>query len=200
MAVGGELIDQLPHRQILDVAILRAGLAAILAVPPAPVDAVVCQALLRAGPVNGDRRLSLLRLGVDVRRNSDALGAVCVPDLEAGLDSVHDPDARGHWVIAMLVLREGQDVGGALGDLGARADVVRRVLVRLLHDIPNEGGACDLLLVRLAPVQGILIQVLLVLRAADRHRPTHLALVPVLVDEAHGSGPALREHRVLQEH
>mmetsp|Transcript_91191 Transcript_91191/g.260926 ORF Transcript_91191/g.260926 Transcript_91191/m.260926 type:complete len:210 (-) Transcript_91191:794-1423(-) len=76
---------------------------------------------------------------------------------------------------------------------------MRGILVRLLHDIAEERSRINLSSLRLAPVQGILFQLVLVFRPADVHSAADLALVAVLVLELQARGLALREHRILDD-
>mmetsp|Transcript_99240 Transcript_99240/g.256554 ORF Transcript_99240/g.256554 Transcript_99240/m.256554 type:complete len:314 (+) Transcript_99240:531-1472(+) len=98
----------------------------------------------------------------------------------------------------MLVLREDEQVRRGIRHLGALRDVVRGVVRRLLRDIADEGRGRNLLRGRLAPVEGVLVDLVFVLGPEHRDGAANLALLAVLVVELEARRLALRHDRVLQ--
>mmetsp|Transcript_110785 Transcript_110785/g.238451 ORF Transcript_110785/g.238451 Transcript_110785/m.238451 type:complete len:602 (+) Transcript_110785:229-2034(+) len=170
----------------------------LAAVPRAPVERVVQHAGLLLGSRDTHRGLRLLGVRIGVRRRLHLGRAVGVALIEARLRVVHELEAGGRRVLAVLVLREGEQVGGGVGHLRAARDVVRGVLARLLLNVPDEGSARDFPCGRLAPVKRVLVDLVLVLGPEHGHGAAHLPLLAVLVVELEALRLALWHDGILQ--
>mmetsp|Transcript_2051 Transcript_2051/g.5484 ORF Transcript_2051/g.5484 Transcript_2051/m.5484 type:complete len:310 (+) Transcript_2051:22-951(+) len=183
---------------VLDVAILGTRLPAVRTTLPTPIQRILPDTRLRFGLPNGHGDLGVPWIRIFICSHLHPRGTIGIADCEARLCVVHNLQVNRGWVVPMLVLCERQQVRGAVRYLGAAGEVVGGIVAGALRDIADEGTLDNLPGGRPTPVQSVLVDLRLVVGAADGHRPAHLALVAVLILESQAGGLALRQHRILQ--
>mmetsp|Transcript_4410 Transcript_4410/g.11811 ORF Transcript_4410/g.11811 Transcript_4410/m.11811 type:complete len:387 (+) Transcript_4410:191-1351(+) len=192
--------------QLLDLAVLGPLIALLVPLAPAlssaPVDRVVRHPSLVLGEVDSDLHLGLLLVGVLVHGEGHPGWAVLVRGGQAGLRVVPEFQGRRRGELAELVLRVHQHVCGPFGDLCALRQIIRRLFGHIgpLGDVFDEGAGRDLFGGRLAPVQGVLVQLVLVACPVDGDSAAELPLVAVVVLEDDAPRLRLGRHGVLQRH